>query len=194
LADGGVLLFDGCGGELLASSWSIGCDGWIEVGEFMRSRFPTPFAIALRLRPGRRARKLARRVDQVVALPLVQHFGPREHDEATRTRTALARERQRVRLAGTDYRCNGNVPASGSIMTPLWSLTEQGQAFVEQLREQREQLRLSRVARTIADLDPDRDPAAPLDVNVLTHAAELMPQISWPAAELRRSTPASPIG
>ncbi len=183
LAAGGVLVLDGCTRATLAASWSVARRGRLDASE--GARFPTPFAIATRLQPGRLANEHANRAaDLVVTLPSGLSFGP---GDATRTRLALARSRQRESLAWTGYRtgyrCNAAVPASGCLMDQLWPLTDAGRVFTERVEGERGRLMLRRVARTLADLG-ERDVAEPLGVDVLAMAACLMPHLRWRQASL----------
>ncbi len=75
-------------------------------------------------------------------------------------RIARARQRQRERLAGTLWRSNAEIPRTGEAIA--WKCPAV-RGCIPSPRERR-------VARTIADLDLERDPAEPLDEVTLTTA------------------------
>jgi magnesium chelatase family protein len=75
-------------------------------------------------------------------------------------RVALARERQRARLAGTGCRCNGEM--DGRLVRRHVRLEDGaertlGQAYSRGALSARGRLRVLRVARTIADLESSED-------------------------------------
>jgi magnesium chelatase family protein len=82
--------------------------------------------------------------------------GPRTTSASVRDRVNAARERQRVRLAGTGARCNGEL--DGRLVrrhANLDGAAERalGQAYDQGTLSPRGRHRVIRVARTIADLD-----------------------------------------
>lgn len=85
--------------------------------------------------------------------------GPATTSGAARERVAQARERQRARLAGTRFRCNGEMDARavGRLLS-LEPEAEQllGQAYTVGALSARGRHRILRVARTIADLERER--------------------------------------
>ena len=93
-------------------------------------------------------------------------------------RLAVARARQHDRLAGTAWRCNAEIPASGPVNAQLCPLTPAAERLLAELSwpgglESREPRRIRRIARTIADLEIGREPAAPIDVDAVRLAARL---------------------
>ncbi|MFY0534774.1 hypothetical protein [Nannocystis pusilla] len=103
---------------------------------------------------------------------------PPESSALVRTRVTRARARQLVRLRGTPWRTNAEVPAAAGSIERLCALAPAAERLLAATAEHRgwsprAQHRLRRVARTIADLaDDDRCPRAP------------RPRSTWP----RRST------
>ncbi len=116
------------------------------------------------------------RVDLVVPLTPNSCANPPELLAAVRARIGVARLRQRERLAGTPWRSNAEIPTSGRAIDQLLPGTlATDRALIDTgcSRGLRAFRRLCRVARTLADLDPERDPAAPLDGDVLALARTL---------------------
>jgi predicted ATPase with chaperone activity len=85
------------------------------------------------------------------------------HGDA-RPRIALARARQHERLSPTPWSCNAEIPRIGDALPYLCRC---------HARRQHDP-RVLRVARTIADLQPDRDTAEPLDADTLALAERLV--------------------
>jgi magnesium chelatase family protein len=93
---------------------------------------------------------------------LVVRAGTIPIDPTAAQRIELARARQRSRLAATPWSCNAEIPRFGEASHRLCR-TAAG----------RPDPRVARVARTLADLDPNRDPAEPLDADLLALAERL---------------------
>lgn len=79
-------------------------------------------------------------------------------------RISTARDRQRERLAATPWRWNAEIPWTGEALSWLCPAERGCKAST----------RARRVARTIADLDLERDPAAPIDAETLARARAIM--------------------
>lgn len=93
---------------------------------------------------------------------LVVRAGTIPIDPTAAERIELARARQRSRLAATPWSCNAEIPRFGEAIHSLCRAADR-----------RPDPRVARVARTIADLDLDRDPAEPLDADLLALAERL---------------------
>ena len=84
-----------------------------------------------------------------------------------------------MRLQGTAWRTNAEVPARGGAVERLCALRPKATRLLESLAEKRQlslraQHRLRRVARTLADLSDDLgDPHAPVDETFVAEAAHL---------------------
>ena len=112
-------------------------------------------------------------VVQITGRPQTMDLRPRGE---ARRRIALAQRRQRERLAGSPWQTNAEIPASGPVLEQLLPLTEGARRLLASAGRNlspREVLRMCRVARTVADLDPTRDPSAPIDVDVVRIAGQL---------------------
>lgn len=102
-----------------------------------------------------------------------------EPSEVVRARVLRARQRQAVRLQGTGWRTNAEVPARGGAVERLCALAPRATRLLESLAEKRQlslraQHRLRRVARTLADLSDElADPHAPVDETFVAEAAHL---------------------
>ena len=102
-----------------------------------------------------------------------------EPTEVVRGRVLRARQRQAMRLQGTAWRTNAEVPARAGAVERLCALEPQATRLLESLAEKRQlslraQHRLRRVARTLADLCDDvTDPHAPVDEAFVAEAAHL---------------------
>jgi magnesium chelatase family protein len=149
-------------------------------------RFPARFrllATARRWPCARHLSPLLDRVDLIVPLPSDPRttMAPESHANVRR-RLTLARLRQRERLAGTPWRSNAEIPTSGNTLNQLLPCTPAvGSLLEDQGLDLREARRTCRIAGTIADLDPTRDPAAPIDVDVIALARQLreLPQFGY---------------
>lgn len=103
---------------------------------------------------------------------------PGEPSASVRARIVLARERQHQRLADTPWPSNAEIPASGQAveqLCPLMPAAERLLLGVAQRKNlsMRAVHRMRRVARTIADLDLDRDPSAAIRVEDIALASQL---------------------
>ncbi len=103
---------------------------------------------------------------------------PSECSETIRERVSQARARQAQRLRQTPWRLNADIPASGEWMGKWCELTPAAQRVLTAAARRsclspRAQHRLRRVARTIADLDPARQPDAPLSTRDIAEALQL---------------------
>jgi len=95
-----------------------------------------------------------------------------------RTRIDAARVRQGLRLAGTPWRTNAEIPADAGAIEVHCALTTAARMLLRELTKVRRlspraQHRLRRVARTIADLQFDRDPTGALGPAEIAQAAAL---------------------
>lgn len=122
------------------------------------------------------------RVDLVVPIvPQASDAPDPAEGESTaeiRARIDAARARQQLRLVGTAWRTNAEIPADAGAIEQLCALDRPGRALLRELvrvrrLSPRAQHRLRRVARTIADLRPERDPTAPLGADEVARAAAL---------------------
>lgn len=101
-----------------------------------------------------------------------------ETSAAIRERVVLARARQAERLRGTPWRTNAEVPAADGVIERLLPLRDDAERLLTSLVQERGlsprgQHRLRRVARTIADLRRERDPAEPITEEDLAEALHL---------------------
>ena len=101
-----------------------------------------------------------------------------EASEPVRARIVAAQARQAERLADTPWTRNAEIPASGRAIEQLCPLTREAQQLLLGFGRRRNLSmralhRLRRVARTIADLDPERDPSADIDVEAVALAARM---------------------
>lgn len=105
--------------------------------------------------------------------------------DGARSRIALARARQLRRFGGTwpalAWTCNARIPCTQVCLDEFCPTSESGRSLLDSLTRLHglsacRRADLLRVARTIADLDPDRDPRAPLDHECLAAAAMFMPR------------------
>jgi magnesium chelatase family protein len=102
-----------------------------------------------------------------------------EPSDVLRARVLRARQRQAVRLQGTAWRTNAEVPARGGAVERLCALGPEATRLLDSLAEKRQlslraQHRLRRVARTLADLsDEVADVHAPVDETFVAEAAHL---------------------
>ncbi|MFV8750344.1 ATP-binding protein [Nannocystaceae bacterium ST9] len=160
------------GFRLLATTRRCPC-GWL--GHPERACVDGPGAIRRFL--ARIPQPLLDHVDLVVPLavnPRATTMAPPRGE--VRRRIALARHRQRERLAGMPWRCNAEIPASGAALEQLIPRTPAAEHLlitIEPEPDRRALRRLCRVARTIADLDLERDPAEPIDVDTVELASQL---------------------
>lgn len=102
---------------------------------------------------------------------------PGERSAPIRERVVRARATARVRLAGTAWRSNADVPASDGVVEALCQLTPAAERLLLALGKARAMSpralhRLRRVARTIADLGSDDPRAAATELHV-AEAAQL---------------------
>jgi magnesium chelatase family protein len=122
------------------------------------------------------------RIDLVV--PIVPQSGDApdlpegESSADIRSRIDAARVRQGLRLAGTRWRTNAEIPADAGAIEQHCALVPAARVLLRELVKVRRlspraQHRLRRVARTIADLQVDRDPTAPLRPDDVAQAAAL---------------------
>ncbi len=103
---------------------------------------------------------------------------PGEPSAVIRERILIARERQRVRLAGTPWACNADIPANERAIERLCPLSDEAERLLLALSQRRSLSmralhRMRRVARTIADLELDRDPDAPIDAEAIALVARM---------------------
>jgi magnesium chelatase family protein len=103
---------------------------------------------------------------------------PGESSASVKARIVAARERQRVRLLDTPWPCNAEIPASGRAIEQLCRMTPAAERLLFGVAQRKNLTtraihRMRRVARTIADLDPERDPEAAIDVEDVAVAARL---------------------
>jgi magnesium chelatase family protein len=101
-----------------------------------------------------------------------------EPSEYVRARIIAARARQAERLVSTPWERNAEIPATGQAVERLCPMTSDAHKLLLGLALRRNLSmraihRLRRVARTIADLDPDIDPSAPIGVEAVAYAARL---------------------
>jgi magnesium chelatase family protein len=103
-----------------------------------------------------------------------------ESSERVRARITLARARQDQRFRGRwldlGWTRNARIPLHSICLDEFCPTSDSGRALIDQLANHRrwtndQRGALLRVARTVADLDPDRDPGAPLDRECLATAA-----------------------
>ncbi|MGB1276017.1 MAG: YifB family Mg chelatase-like AAA ATPase, partial [Nannocystaceae bacterium] len=123
------------------------------------------------------------RMDLVVpVLPIsAQELARRQPSESSREirkRVTQARERQGRRLVETPWRTNAAIPASGTWMDRWCQLSPEAERILTAAARRtslspRAQHRLRRVARTIADLDPNREPGSPLGTREIAEAIKL---------------------
>ncbi|MEZ4429779.1 MAG: YifB family Mg chelatase-like AAA ATPase [Nannocystaceae bacterium] len=123
------------------------------------------------------------RVDLVVAVAPVApeelaRAAPGEATATVRARVARARARQLSRLCDTPWTTNATIPASGRAVDRLCPLDPEAAALLtdvaaSRVLSPRTQHRLRRVARTLADLDPDHDPTAPIAARHVAEATQL---------------------
>lgn len=164
--------------QLMAAMNPCPC-GWL--GHPERACTDSPHAV--RRYQGRVSGPFLDRMDLVVPVtPLspeeLAQAAPGEPSAVVRGRIVAARERQRERLAETGWVCNADVPASGEALERLCPLEDDARALLEALATRRQlsmraMHRLRRVARTLADLDPDADPRAPITRPRIAVAARL---------------------
>jgi predicted ATPase with chaperone activity len=106
--------------------------------------------------------------------------------EQIRARITLARARQLARFGGSwpalAWTCNAKIPATPFCLDAFCATSKSGRAMLVELTKVHAlgwssdfRANLLRVARTVADLDPDRDPSAPLDRECIATAAMFMP-------------------
>ena len=103
---------------------------------------------------------------------------PGEATATVRARVARARARQLSRLCDTPWTTNATIPASGRAVDRLCPLDPEAAALLtdvaaSRVLSPRTQHRLRRVARTLADLDPDHDPTAPIAARHVAEATQL---------------------
>ncbi len=103
---------------------------------------------------------------------------PSESSQTIRGRVALARQRQADRFRGAPWQLNATIPASGEWMHRWCELSPAAQRVLTAAARRsclspRAQHRLRRVARTIADLDPQRQPGLPLTTRDIAEALQL---------------------
>ncbi|MFV8750513.1 YifB family Mg chelatase-like AAA ATPase [Nannocystaceae bacterium ST9] len=164
--------------QLLAAMNPCPC-GWLGHPE----RVCTDSPAAVQRYQGRVSGPFLDRIDLVVPVtPLSREElsleDPGEPSASVRARVVMARERQRLRLAELPWASNAEIPASGHAIEQLCRLTPAGERLLFGVA-QRKNLsmravhRLRRVARTIADLDPKREWAAPIGVEDVALAARL---------------------
>jgi magnesium chelatase family protein len=100
--------------------------------------------------------------------------------EMIRARIATARLRQHQRFRGRwpdlAWTCNAKIPRNQKCLDEFCPTSESGKSLLDYLANHLEWTASQRgsvlcIARTIADLDPDRDPLAPLDRDCIATAA-----------------------
>lgn len=126
---------------------------------------------------------LADRIDLMVSVApqsfeAAEGSGPGESSAVISARVAVARARQRVRLQGTPWSSNAEIPADAGMIETLCPLDAEARKLMRELvrvrrLSPRAQHRMRRVARTIADLCPDAPVEGPLSADVLAQAAAL---------------------
>jgi predicted ATPase with chaperone activity len=153
---------------------------------------PAKFAVLATTRPKDRRPKLLSR-PRVLAecVAVVAESDPDERErssdrtEIVRARISTARARQHQRFRGRwldlAWTCNAEIPGHPNVLDEFCPTSESGRALLDDLanhqrwtRDQRNAV--LRVARTVADLDPDRDPSAPLDRECMATAAMFQPR------------------
>lgn len=106
--------------------------------------------------------------------------------EQIRARIMLARARQLARFGGSwpalAWSCNAEIPPVPFCLDAFCPTSQSGRAMLIELTKVHAlgwssdfRADLRRVARTVADLHPDRDPSAPLDRECIATAAMFMP-------------------
>ena len=160
--------------RLLATMQRCPC-GWLGHPE----RACTDKLAAIRRFQARLPSSLLDRIDLVIPLgaPAPTNVADWSAD-AARGRVATARSRQRARLAQTTWRSNAEIPASGPVLEQLCPLTPAAEDLLTEVARRddldlRGVRRLHRVARTVADLDPTRDPCEAIDVEAMALALTL---------------------
>jgi magnesium chelatase family protein len=100
--------------------------------------------------------------------------------EVTRARISMARLRQHQRFRGRwpdlEWTCNAKIPNHPKCLDEFCPTSESGRAVLDRLASHldwtpSQRASALRIARTLADLDPDRDPEAPLDRECIATAA-----------------------
>lgn len=164
LAHGGVLVLDTLSRfppPLLAAVEAV-------ARGFVRGVYPTNFVVMATMQPSRTRRfdLLIERCDLVAEVEMPELTDLRvESSETIRSRIALARARQRERWRETSWKSNSDMPLVEWCVNEFCATTPAAAAQLGQANDgcYRVRARALRVARTLADLDPDRDPRAPLD-------------------------------
>ncbi len=108
-----------------------------------------------------------------------------DRTEVVRARISTARARQHQRFRGRwldlAWTCNAQIPGKPYLLDEFCPTSESGRALLDALTMQRrwandQRSTVLRIARTVADLDPDRDPSAPLDRDCIATAAMFQPR------------------
>lgn len=187
LAHGGVLVLDDLrrySRQLLAG---VRATVWREVNPPR----PAEFVLLATTRPRKRE---PAPLDAPPELPFVTVAAARESEqgsqaidslEGSRSRITLARARQLRRFGAISptppWIYNARIPATPICLDRFCATSHSGRRLLDTLTRahgwsQYQRANVLRVARTIADLDPDRDPRAPLDHDCLATAAMFMPR------------------
>lgn len=148
---------------------------------------PAEFVVLATTRPrGRPGSRIPRPrgLDCVtVVAPRSPATGEQSTDAAAvvRSRIVTARGRQLYRFGpGLAWTWNAQIPRAPNVLDEFCPTSESGRALLDSLcrlhRWSTDQaVDLLRVARTVADLEPDRDPRAPLDRECIATAAMFVP-------------------
>jgi magnesium chelatase family protein len=128
-------------------------------------------------RPGRLAHEFEVFADLEPPGP---HQAAGDSTEVIRARISTARFRQHQRFRGRwpdlEWTCNAKIPNHYKCLDEFCPTSESGRAVLDYLANQldwtaSQRGNVLRIARTVADLDPDRDPLAPLDRDCIATAA-----------------------
>jgi predicted ATPase with chaperone activity len=158
----------------------------------LRGPRPAAFTLLATARPrARRPGLLSRPRALGECVALVAESDPNERERASdwtktvrmRISTARARQHQRFRGRWLDlaWTSNAEIPGHPNVLDEFCPTSESGRALLDDLANHRRWTRdqrnaVLRVARTVADLDPDRDPSAPLDRGCIATAAMFQPR------------------
>jgi magnesium chelatase family protein len=148
--------------------------------EFVVLAFARP-SQAKRPRKSDRPGRIAHEFDLFADLELpVPNQAAGDSTEVIRARITTARLRQHERFRGRwpdlEWTCNAKIPNHPNCLDEFAPTSESGRAVLDYLANEfdwttSQRGNVMRIARTIADLDLDRDPLAPLDRECIASAA-----------------------
>ncbi len=154
---------------------------------------PAEFVMLAMTRPTKRRRPsvLSRPRSLVECVSVVAESDPDDRERASdrtdvvraRITTARARQHQRFRGRWLDlaWTCNAQIPGKSYLLDEFCPTSESGRALLDELVTHRrwandQRSTVLRIARTVADLELDRDPSAPLDRDCIATAAMFQPR------------------